>query len=193
MIQPQQLIDRIITTASNFVGLVEIEDNSHWDDPRTPMRDVDKDVWLRTWMEKISGWEPGAPYCVAFDGAVIAASLYQLGVPIEKFLANWTAHVMTNVRYLRALGLLSSSPTRGGVWLARHDDSDNGHAGIVVDVHGSTIVTIEGNTSAGPTADPEQQRQGDGIWLRTFPQSGRGDLVTQGFVRVESIVTIALA
>ena len=191
MIQPQQLADRIIATATDFVGLVEREENSHWDDPRTPARDVDKDVWLRTWMGKISGWEPGAPYCVAFDGAVIAASLHQLGAPVEKFLSNWTAHVMTNVRHLRAMGLLSSSPSRGGVWLARHGDSDSGHAGIVVDVHGSMIVTIEGNTSAGPTSDPEQQRQGDGIWMRTFPQTGRGDLVTQGFVSVESLLKIA--
>lgn len=191
MIQPQQLTNRIIATATDFVGLVEREENSHWDDPRTPYRDVDKDVWLRTWMEKISGWEPGAPYCVAFDGAVIAASLYQLGVPIAKFLRNWTAHVMTNARHMHSLGLLSSTPSRGAVWLARHGESDSGHAGIVMDVHGNSMVTIEGNTSAGPTADPQQQRQGDGIWIRTFPQGGRGDLVTQGFVSVESVLKIA--
>lgn len=191
MIQPQQLADRIIATATDFVGLVEREENSHWDDPRTPSRDVDKDVWLRTWMEKISGWEPGAPYCVAFDGAVIASSLYQLGMPIGKFLGHWTAHVMTNVRHLRALGLLSFTPSRGGVWLARHGDSDNGHAGIVANVHDGLIVTIEGNTSAGPTTDAAQQRQGDGIWLRTFPERGRGDLVTQGFVTVEGILKLA--
>jgi len=192
MIQPQQVADRIIATATDFVGLVERVENSHWDDPRTPYRDVDKDVWLRTWMEKISGWEPGAPYCVAFDGAVIAASLYQLGVPIEKFLGHWTAHVMTNARHMKALGLLSSSPSRGAVWLARHGASDSGHAGIVVDVHGNRIVTVEGNTSAGPTADSQQQRQGDGIWIRTFPLGGRGDLVTQGFVNVESILKLAV-
>jgi len=96
-----------------------------------------------------------------------------------------------NVRHMRAMGLLSSTPDHGGVWLARHGNSDSGHAGIVADVHGSRIVAIEGNTSAGPTADPAQQRQGDGIWIRTFPLGGRGDLVTQGFVSVESILKIA--
>jgi len=191
MIQPQELADRIIAIATDFVGLVEREENAHWDDPRTPARDVDKDVWLRTWMEKISGWEPGAPYCVAFDGAVIAASLYQFGANPERFLSNWTAHVMTNVRHLRALGLLSHTPSRGGVWLARHGDSDSGHAGIVADVHHDAIVTIEGNTSAGPTADPQQQRQGDGIWIRTLSQRGRGDLLTKGFVDPEGILKLA--
>ena len=65
------------------------------------------------------------------------------------------------------------------------------HAGIVTDFHGYTIVTVEGNTSAGPTADPDQQRQGDGIWVRAFPQGGRGDLVTQGFVSVENLLKLA--
>ena len=49
----------------------------------------------------------------------------------------------------------------------------------------------EKNGRETDTADPDQQRQGDGIWIRTFPQGGRGDLVTQGFMSVDSIIKIA--
>lgn len=190
-VTPQRLADRIIAIASDFVGLVETSSNAHWDDPQTPWADNVKDAWLRKWMAKVPGWSPGAAYCVAFDGAVIANALQQLGVDPAKFLKSWTAHVMTNVRMLRALGLLDNTETIGGVWLARHGASDNGHAGVVAGHQMTTIVTIEGNTAAGPTANQEQQRQGDGIWLRTQHRGGRGDLHTQGFVSPASILKLA--
>ena len=36
-----QLTKRIIANATNLVGLVEIKENAHWDNPKTPFRDVD--------------------------------------------------------------------------------------------------------------------------------------------------------
>lgn len=185
-----QLTKRIITNATNLVGLVEVKENSHWDNPKTPFRDVDLDVWLRTWMGKVSGWEPGAPYCVAMDGAVVAASLYQLGLEYEKFLDHWTAGVMNNVEAMKKLNLLESKPSLASVWLAQHGDSWQGHAGIVLVPSIPNMTTIEGNTSAGPTADEASQRQGDGIWIRTFPTTGRGDLHTRGFMPVSSILAL---
>jgi len=187
---PGQLANRIIAIATDFVGLVEKEENSHWDDPHTPFPDSQKDAWLRKWMAKIPGWTPGAPYCVAFDGGVIANAIQQLLGPdaMMKFATVWTAHVMTNVRELGRRGLLEAKPAVGGVWFARHGNTDMGHAGVVVDPAGTTI---EANTSAGPTADPNEQRQGDGIWIRHFDLlQGRGTLRTQGFISPTGILQL---
>jgi hypothetical protein len=179
---------RVIAVATDFVGLGEVASNAHWDDARTLWPETDKDVWLRTWMQKVPGWKPGAPYCAAFAGAVVAAVLYSARVSMvqlnNSFLDVWTAHCMTNVRHLQRRGLLSAEPVPGALWLARHGTTDSGHAGIVAAVNGRQMSTIEGNTNdAGG-------REGDGIFTKLLPIKGRGNLITQGFLHPAGVLEL---
>lgn len=184
------LATRIVDRATNFVGLSEVRQNAVWDDKNTPEWEKGKSDWLRKHMARVKGWEPGAPYCAAFDGAVVATVLDNLGIDSKPFLAKWTAHVMTNVRTLKGLKLHSEMPTIGSLWLARFGDTDKGHAGIVVARTKFAITTVEGNTMK-QAGEAERERQGDGIWIRQFPISGRGELRTQCFCSCDAILALS--
>lgn len=178
----------IIALATDFVGLVETQQNARWDHPSTGWRDSDKEVWLRTWMRKVPGWTPGAPYCAAFAGAIPAAVLYAAGLSMNTlklgWFDGWTAHCVTNYNTFRDLGRISDSPKPGALWLARHGNTSRGHAGIVASMSGGVMTTIEGNTDDAGT------REGDGIFLKTLPLRGRGKLRTLGFVNPEDILSL---
>lgn len=188
MIDGKVFAQKLIAVATDFVGLTETENNARWDDPRTAWKDTDKEVWLRTWMRKVDGWTPGAPYCAAFVGSVVAATLHGYGVPMAKietvWLGLWSAHCMTNVARLKARGILSTQPVPGALWLARHGSTQSGHAGLVTATNGRQMGTIEGNTNdAGG-------REGDGIFIKQLPVSGRGSLKTQGFLHPATILDL---
>lgn len=188
MIDAKEFAQKLIAVATDFVGLGEVVNNARWDDPRTPFKDVDKEVWLRTWMGKVDGWSPGAPYCAAFVGAVVAATLRGYGVPMDRiesvWLKLWSAHCMTNVARLKSKGILSQQPVPGALWLARSGSSQRGHAGLVLTTNGRQMGTIEGNTNdAGGS-------EGDGIFVKQLPISGRGSLKTQGFLHPSTILDL---
>lgn len=192
--KPSLFADALIATATNFVGLSEVKSNAVWDDLRTKEIEADKSAVLSSTMKELKGWTPGAAYCAAFSGAMILITMRNLGFSKEAeiFKPKWTAHVMTNVRAMqeRPKEFLVSEPLRGSIWLARHGRTDTGHAGIVVSFNAGKYImnTIEGNTSAGGTADPELQRNGDGIYSRLRAFRKNGSLSTQGFVPVEAIM-----
>jgi hypothetical protein len=182
----------MVRRSTDFVGLVETKSNAVWDNPATPQWEKDKSDWLRSWMRKVSGWTPGAPYCVAFDGAIAAACLEELGISSKPFLSKWTAHVMTNVNMLKKARLHSVSPSVGAVWLAQFGETSSGHAGIVA-ITGARITTVEANTvaQAVPAGNANLQRAGDGIWIRSFPVGGRGKLLTRAFCSPDAILTLS--
>jgi hypothetical protein len=95
---------------------------------------------------------------------------------------------MTNVRLLKSKSILSITPSLGSIWLAKFGETDSGHTGIVFDIKGDMLVTLEGNTSSGETSDPNLQRAGDGIYMRKFNKFGRGTLKTQGFLSSENLL-----
>jgi len=190
MITTPEFIRRLIATASDFVGLVETKDNAVWDDPRTRDLDTEKNNVLRSAMEQF-GWEAGEPYCAAFAGAVVYLTAKRSGLVTDKFLAIWTPHCMTNVRAFKKRNLLDDQPSDGCIMLMRHGQSDSGHAALVAHVDGvypnRMLATIEGNTSATLVGS---QRQGDGIYSRARNVRENGDLVTQGFVSAQTILSL---
>ena len=105
--------------ATSFAYLRETKQNSAWDDLRTKESEKEKSDLLVREMRKVSGWAPGAPYCAAFDGAMVNLTLDKLGYREagEVFLKNWTAHCMTNVRRLKEMHLLSAQPADGALML----------------------------------------------------------------------------
>lgn len=184
----KKFIAKLIEEASFYEGYVEIKSNADWDDPDIfgiQKKESDK---LKRYMDEVKWWDSGAAYCAGAVGAFVSMALEKCELPKEKFLSIWTAHVMTNVNYLHSKNILSIVPSMGSIWLARFGSSSSGHTGIVTDIQGDNIVTIEGNTSPGPTADPNLQRSGDGIYKRKFNKFGRGNLRTQGYLSAENLL-----
>jgi hypothetical protein len=177
---PKEFAAGLIAHATNYVGLVEIEQNSRWSKPALSAA-------LLKLMKRVPWWAPGAAYCAAFDAAVVIETLAAAGLDATPFLKHWTAHCMTNARKMRELKLLSAAPVKGALWLARHGSTDSGHAGIVTDTSGDSMSTIEGNTSAGKAGS---QRNGDGIYARVRNVRSNGNLITQGFVHPGAILKI---
>jgi len=184
----KSFIKDLIASAEFYEGYIETDSNKEWDDPDIFGKQKVESDRLKRYMDKINWWEPGAAYCAAAVGAFVCMSLEKNKLSTEKFTNLWTAHVMTNVDYLLSKNLLSITPTIGSIWLARFGSTSSGHTGIVIDIHGDNLVTIEGNTSQGATLDPEKQRQGDGIYKRKFQKYGRGSLRTQGYLSAENLL-----
>jgi hypothetical protein len=183
----------MISLATDFVGMEEIKSNAVWDDKATARWDKEKSEWLTAWMLKVKGWTFGAPYCVAFDGAIAAASLERLGISSKLFLSKWTAHVMTNVNMLRGLKLHSLNPTVGAIWLAQFNSTPSGHAGLVITAGSHTMTTVEANTikQSSTNGSANAQRNGDGIWIRNFAIKGRGKLATRAFCSTEALLKLS--
>ena len=179
----------LISTATDFVGLVETRENAAWEDPTTIASEKAKSDLLRQTMA-LFGWEPGEPYCAAFDAAVVYLTAQRLGLNPVKFVALWTPHCMTNVRLFAKLGKLDDQPSIGALMLMRHGKTDSGHAGITADISGAfpnrMLANIEGNTSGTVKGD---QRQGDGIYLKARNVFSNGDLKTQGWVSAATILS----
>lgn len=169
---------RLIDTATTFVGLRETESNAAFNDAARSKK-------LIAAFKRVPWWASGAPYCAAFDGAVVIITAEALGLDPSGFLKHWTAHCMTNVRKMRELGYLVTNPKEGALWLARHGDTDSGHAGLIASYGSVNMATVEGNTSSGNAGS---QRNGDGIFARTRDIRQNGNLKTMGFVPASAIL-----
>lgn len=184
----KKFIDRLKYNAERFENYIEIENNAAWDDPDEKGIQKEMSDLLTKYMLRVKGWEPGAPYCAAAVGAFVLMSLEDCNLFVNKFENIWTAHVMTNVRMAKSKHVLSITPSLGSIWLAKFGETDSGHTGLVFDIQGDSLVTLEANTMPGVSADPNLQRSGNGIFRRKFHKSGRGILKTQGFISAENIL-----
>lgn len=110
------------------------------------------------------GLGPGNPWCAAFVFWVCDNS----GVPksIWEDLAN-RAYCPTIESWARKKGVLTQAPVRGDFMLLQMHDSQgqySGHIGIVEQVEGNQIYTIEGNTS--PQGSGGSDDNGGGVYRR---------------------------
>lgn len=187
--QVNKLTNLILEKSNEFIGLVEKKSNAEWDDPTIAGWQKEKSDILVKYMKKIKGWSPGAPYCIAFANSIVVMALEEMNLPTQTFISFASAHVMTQVRNCKLKGILKEEPSLGSIWMAKSGNTDSGHAGIVTKATNLLMNTVEGNTSAGPTASSQQQREGDGIWLRSnISKKGRGNLKTQGFLYPKDIL-----
>lgn len=149
----------IVRNASHYLNLYETKENAQWSEK-------EKSDQLRKELEAV-GWQSGWAYCIAFVEAIWRQSYADLRAPT----ALWTdlgsklcPHVMTSYRAFK--GQISLTPVPGAIFFMQHGTTDSGHAGIVTEVGGQQISTIEGNTSA-KAKTVEQDRQGDGIYAKS--------------------------
>jgi hypothetical protein len=190
-ITAEQLGAEIVRQAMIFLHLIETRPNADWDDPRTPDTEAALALSLREAMQRL-GWERGAPYCMAFAGAMVILALTKLmragshphQIAIKRVQQIVSPHVMTTSRVARSYGALSDEGCTGALWLAQHHNSDKGHAGVVRKfwVPGINMDTVEGNTSADAV---HNQREGEGIFKKVRTKAINGSLITVGFIKPE--------
>lgn len=187
-----QLGAEIVRQASLYQNLLETRPNTEWDNPATPEPERALSNQLKAVMGE-AGWEAPWAYCAAFAEGMVILACRRLGfeeVKISRIRKLMTPHVMTTARNLAKAGLLDDLPSPGSVWLARHRETDKGHAGIVVTrTDPYAMRTIEGNT-VGSFKDSASDRQGDGIFLRHRARLANGDLNTQGFFNPDKMLLV---
>jgi len=188
------LANMILKIALEFVGLKEIKPNARFDDPKTPGVDVEKCERLRAMMRP-APWKEGWAHCAAFVEGVVCEALRRCGATeemVQRFARIHGAHVMTNVREVIRLGLLSPAPSIGALWLAQFGSTSKGHEGIVQVpvVNPGRMTTVESNTSAGPAQTANGDREGDWITSKSRSHRTNGKLKTRGFLSIASIIKI---
>lgn len=156
------IIDEIIKVASQFVNLYEVKPNSQWSEK-------EKSNQLIGLMENC-GWQKGWPYCASFCEAVWKTAYKNCNASPEilgLITKNLTPSTLISYNNFKKLDLVSKEPSPGSIFFMRKGQTEQGHAGIVVEVNDDgTIITIEGNTSPSPTS-AAADREGDGIYKKT--------------------------
>lgn len=189
------LTKEIIRQASLYQNLREVKPNAQWDNPATKDADKQLNAQLVECMES-AGWEKPWAYCAAFAEGMIILSLRQLGCRPDQYVRLRKLiqpGVMNTVRALSSVQALSAQPAPGSLWLARHGNSANGHAGIVIKARGNGLMsTIEGNTTSD-FKDSASDRQGDGVFPRERNVATNGNLKTMGFLTPASMLRLLAA
>lgn len=155
---------RVALLAEQFVGMVEVENNRRWDNPRLPGIQGEDDVLRK--MLGAAGWQEGWPYCMCF-----AEGLWRMAGAGEKTLQLLNPSVVRSAKAFEALGLLRPDPVIGAIMCLRKGNTMLGHAGVVCNLRADgTIGTIEGNTSKDAAKLGESaEREGGGIYRKTRP------------------------
>jgi hypothetical protein len=139
--------DLVIDIAASQIGVVE--------QPRGSNRGPEVDVFVRT-----TGLNPAAgsfPWCVCFLYWVFeqAAKVKRQENPLPKtagVIALWNLGRRTEAQVVRK-SEASAQTVKPGMIFHLDLGSGKGHAGLVIEVRGDHIITIEGNTNPGGSSD----------------------------------------
>lgn len=186
------LAEAILRSASQFVGLKEVNPNADWDDPSTPGDESALAQKLRDLMRP-APWKKGWAYCITFCEGNVIEAMRQVGASahaIERVSALISPSVVKTAQNFDKVGLLRGKPTRGAIWLGRWGTGWTGHAGLVRSVSGTRMATIEANTSGGEEAAEftAKDREGDWIDNKARNVSRNGKLITLGFVHPDDLL-----
>lgn len=162
-----ELCAALVTEARRWVGTKELGDNGG--------------QYVEWFQKAVDGKANGEPWCLAFVQFCVRGVDAFKG---SRTLLAPTEHVLTCWRNTPATARISA-PMPGCVVLWRKyldtEATDQGHAGIVVRVDGSTMQVVEGNT--GPCWGANIEREGDGVYEKTRRLSGPvGSMHLLGFL-----------
>lgn len=137
----------VMDIAASQIGVVE--------QPRGSNRGPEVDVYIRT-----AGLDPtqdSFPWCVCFLYWVFeqAAKLKSKDNPLPKtagVIALWNQARHTEAQVVR-ISDVTGQTVKPGMIFALDLGGGKGHAGLVIDVRGDHIITIEGNTNPGGSSD----------------------------------------
>lgn len=170
----------ILETAQHFLDLTETAPNSRWDNLAGggPHHDPRGEELRQKLLE--TGWQLTWPYCAAF-AEVCWRSGYQNRPELALISQSITPSAMGTYENFDRQHRITRDPSPGALMLMQHGNSYQGHAGIVIRVEETTLVTIEGNTSSNMAT-----REGDGVYLKRKPLDfvPKPGLWIRGFVNV---------
>jgi hypothetical protein len=137
----------VVDIAASQIGVVE--------QPHGSNRGPEVDVYIRS-----AGLDPAAgnfPWCVCFLYWVFnqAAKIKGVENPLPKtagVIALWTLARRTDAQIVHK-SEVSGQMVKPGMIFALDLGGGKGHAGLVIDVSGDHIITIEGNTNPGGSSD----------------------------------------
>lgn len=155
--------NKIIEIASRYTGLTEIVPNAKWVGKSANSAELSKELCES--MEHC-GWQKGWPYCMAFVIAVYNEAYADQPEKLKLIKKTLTPSTITSFTNAKKAKLVSQTPTPGSIFIMQKGEGGTGHAGIVTEIDGSVIKTIEGNTSPAPTS-AEADRNGDGIYAKS--------------------------
>lgn len=124
---------------------------------------------------KSVGLGKGYAWCQAFlyYGFSVASEVLGIKNPMPK-----TAGVLDNWNKSKAFQVKKGAKPKAGDVFTMDFGKGQGHAGMVIEVVGNYIHTIEGNTSADPSL-PSEDREGQGVFKRRRKIS----TINNGFIR----------
>lgn len=138
---------QVVPVAQLFVGWVR-ETTGQNDGP-----------WVEA-IQRTTGNRKGDPWCASFVNWVLDIA-YKDQNPLP-----CTASCDVLLQHAVAHNLLTTTPEPGDVFLVMKSQMDATHTGIVTEVQGTLIRTIEGNTNR------EGAREGNGVWARSRQRTG---------------------
>lgn len=117
----------------------------------------------------------GQSWCLSFIQACIAYAekAFNVASPLA------STELVANLYDTAPIELKGGKAFPGAIAIWRHEDTGEGHCGIVLGLVQTGFYTIEGNTSDGTGIE----REGDGVYVRYRPYGGQGKMKEVGFLR----------
>jgi len=138
------MVDKVITAAEKWVGYLEKRSNSQLSELTANAGDANYTIFAKQYKDRWGEDYQGQPWCAMF----VSCMLYE-GCGEE--LVPHFAYCPYGVDWFKKHGQWhTSNPRRGDVIFFKDSSGVACHVGLVSSVSGSTVVTIEGNTSSEP-------------------------------------------
>lgn len=168
----------LIHEAKRWVGVTEVGGNNRGQMVEMFQRSVDGKACGEAWCMGF------VQYCVNAVDRCLAA-VFAEADSCGRSLIYRSKHCLTVWNRSKELQLEKPKPGTLCIWQECKDGmpTAQGHVGVVVGVNDDgTMLTVEGNTSAGDSV----QREGDGVWLkrRRYLTETSGSMRVKGFLRV---------
>lgn len=140
-----QVIKKLISTASAEIGYMEKASNKNLDDKTANAGKGNFTKYARDLVNLIgSPYSQGAAWCDMFVDWCFIQTFGKDNA--KKMLGGWSAYTPTSANFYKNSGRFFKSPSIGDQIFFKNSDRIN-HTGIVVNVSNTTVYTIEGNSS----------------------------------------------
>jgi hypothetical protein len=161
---------RLIEIATSYIGTKEVGDNGG---PQ-----------VEEFQKSVGGVAAHQSWCLAFQFFCIKKVDAEINekamMSVQGHSLFETEHCMTLWHNSKATNELKE-PVPGSLVIWQFEGGSSGHVGLVVEVDGDKITTIEGNTSDGSGIE----REGDGCYKRSRHKWVKtGKMITLGYLRV---------
>lgn len=138
-------------------------------------------LFIELLQQTVDGQDEREAYCIAGGMTMIAHAEIETAKKSPIFA---TEHCMTCWRSSPASIRIPRANLRPGdcaIW--NHIGTDNGHFGIVVEVHDDHMILVEFNTTAGEGSSSKIIREGGGVYRTKRSYGTEGDMKLVGFLR----------